>query len=72
MEKMVHAYRIQYQGYECSYNDVKFGDAVPNIGFLAREGTEKEEDCWFHTKFSFCIILHVQGYIFVQFIIPVT
>ena len=33
----------QYQGYECSYNDVKFGDAVLNIGFLAREGTENEE-----------------------------
>ena len=33
----------RYQGYQCSCNDVKFGDAVPNIGFLAREGTENEE-----------------------------
>ena len=44
-KKWLMSIEYQYQGYECSYNDVKFGNAVPNTGFLAREGTGKEENC---------------------------
>ena len=42
-KKRLMSIEYRYQGYQCGCNDVKFGDAVPNIGFLASEGTENEE-----------------------------
>ena len=44
-KKWLMSIEYKYQGYECSYNDVKFGNAVPNTGFLARKWTGKEENC---------------------------
>ena len=38
-----------------------FGHSVPNIGFLTREGTGKEEKLLGYTNFGFCIFHMCRG-----------